>query len=640
MNDRLTIIISASLTLLIPLFFFTLTPNFISTPKEIILTISLLILIISTLVHTLVHKKINLPSSNSLVPLLLFVATILISLAFNPEGRPEAISSRGLSLILLPFLSIFIASNMSTSFRQLLTRLLIGSSSLLALHSLLSLTFLHNSPYVPSYMQNISFTPTGNYTTTLIIIFSGVAGAIAQLKAASSHIKPILALPIFLNTVAAVAIISLMLPGASLAPSLISYTASWSIALDALKSLRSLFFGIGLSNYSLLYSAVKPVSLNLTSLWNALPSTATSELLTLLPTAGILTTASLLFLMFKSLLRSFNTPLFIANLLIILSFFIIPATLPLYFIFFLLYSLSENPREQTHNLSPLTSQALATGLGLIAIIISYYTFPSFISEYYMRRAQLALESSDSQKVYDLHLKAIKVSPKITSYHLSFAEINFRLASALSQKESLTDTDRDTITRLIQQSIQSGKNAIELRPNDSRTWLTVAKIYQNLINIADGADNFAEQTFARALSLDRANPQLHLEYSTLLSQLSTNQKDQDQSKIFQNRAISSMQTAIQLKPNYANAYYNLAKLYETSGDLPRAIVALQEGLKHLDNTSSDYQQALTELENLKAKAPSPSPRTSLIPSPSPIELTTPSPLPSPLDGGPIELPATQ
>lgn len=639
MTSRFVTIIYAALIFLIPLFFSTLTPNFISTPKEIILTISTILILLSLAFHTLIHKKITLPNISIATPLLVFILSIIASLYFNPEGRPEALGSKGLILILLPVITFFLSGALTLSLQKLILNLLIVTSNLLSLHSLLSLTFLHNSPYLPSYMQNISFTPTGSYLTTLIFIISGFTLGLGLLKQAHTNFKPFLIFSLILNITGAVAIISLLLPGSALAPNLISYTASWSIALDALKSLRSLLFGIGLSNYTLLYSAVKPVSINLTPLWNTLPSTGTSELLTLLPTAGIIATLSLLYLMFKAIIRSINTPLFFTTILIVASFFLIPATLPLYFLFFLFISLTD-PTASPHPLSLHFSQFIASFLLILTLILVYLTAPSYLSEYYMRQAQLALESNDSQRVYDLHLKAIKFSPKISNYHLSFAEINFRLASALSQKDSLSDTDRETITNLIKQSVLSGKSGIELRPNDSKTWLTVAKIYQNLINIADNSDTFAEQTFARALSLDRANPLLNLEYANLLSQLATNQKDPAQAALLRSRAISAMQITLQIKPDYANAYYNLAKLYESSQDFPRAISAMQEGLKYLPTSSTDYQQALTELENLKAKAPKPVESSLPTPSPSPTNLLTPSPLPSPLSGGPISLPTTE
>ena len=86
-------------------------------------------------------------------------------------------------------------------------------------------------------------------------------------------------------------------------------------------------------------------------------------------------------------------------------------------------------------------------------------------------------------------------------------------------------------------MESGKAAITLRPNDPRTWLTVAKIYQNLINVADNAETFALESYTKAIALDRANPSLRLEYANLLAQIADSKKTTIESAILKNRAAS-------------------------------------------------------------------------------------------------------
>lgn len=641
-------IITSLTILLTPLLFWTLTPNFLSTPKELLLTLATLLVLLLTAIKAFKTKQLNLPSFSQSLPLILFFLTLIGSLIFNPEGRSEALSSKATILISLCIFTTILIPLLTSEYSKKLINLIIASGVILSLHSLLSLTILSKSPYLPIYMQNINFTPTGNYLTTLILILTSVSLMISRLKHATVKEKYFYFGSLFISTISIVAIISLMLPGGALTPSLLPYAASWSIALDALKPLRSLLFGIGLSNYSLLYTSVKPLAINTTSLWNYLPQFASSELLTILPTAGITTTLALLFIMLKSLVGTYSTPIFSATILITLSLLFLPGSLPLYLLFFVFYALSL--KHTYSELTLPTSHHLTVSVMIIGLIFLIGISPirSYASEIIMRQAQLALDAGDSQKVYDLHLQTLRFSPKITNYHLSFADVNFRLASSLSQKPDLTDADRATITRLIQQSIKSGKTAIQLRPNDSRTWLTVAKIYQNLVNVADGAENFALETFSRALSLDRANPSLHLEFAALLSQLADNQKDASSAGTLRTRAITEIQTAIQLRPNYGNAYYNLAKLYENTGDYPRAILALETTLKYLEVTSTDYSKVVSELETLKAKPINSNPPATPLPSPTPIPMTennqlpdnslsTPSPLPSPIDGGPLDLP---
>ena len=618
-----------SLALAVPLLFWTLTPNFLSTPKELIVILSATISLIYLLHRALTQNTLSLPSLKNSLPLLLLGLATIATVIANPEGRPEVLSSKGTVIIALCLITAhattFAKSHWQKNF-QLITLLL---GAILSIHSLLSLTFLSRSTFMPPYMQNLSFTPTGSYLTTLVLILASLILALSLIKTVKN--KTPLLLLLVANSISVVAIISLMIPGGALNPTFLPLTASWSIALDALKSMRSLLFGIGLSNYSLLFTSVKPLSLNSTSLWNTLPSTGSSELLTLLPTGGIILTLSFLYFFYRTLVNSLSTPYLGLAFLIFLSFLLLPVNLPIYLLLFLLYAVTSPTNSNTIPLSVSTRILTTMILVSMGFAIAYPTTKSYLSEFFMRRAQLGLEAGDSQKVYQNHLKAIRFSPKTTNYHLSFADVNFRLASALSQKENLSDTDRSTITSLIQQSIQSGKAAITLRPNDSRTWLTVAKIYQNLINVAEGSDKFAIESYNRAINLDRANPSLRVDYAGLLSQLASSQKEATLSASYRSRAISELQTAIQLKNDYANAYYNLAKIFESANNQELAIQALQETQKYLPSDSNEYSRLTSEIEALKNK------KSTDKTSPTSDTLATPSPLPSPINGGPVSLP---
>lgn len=628
------------LAFITPLFFWTLTPNFFTTPKELFFVVAIVTLLISLAIRTLKTRDLPLYSSPLTIPLIVFILTIIASLVFNPEGRPEALAGKGLTLILLPLMSlILLTTTHPVKLKHWISTALLSATTILSLHSLLSLSFLSRSPFVPAFMQNVSFTPSGSYLTTLALIIIGLTLSITLLKQSSLTLKNTAAALIVLHTITIVAIVSLMLPGGSLSPTLLPYGASWSIALDALKSIRSLFFGIGISNYSLLYTSVKPLSINATQFWNAIPSTGASELLTLLPTAGILSTLSFLFLMSKGLIWTKDHDFNLAFIATSLAFLIIPASLPLYLLFFLFLALAAPRNREETTLSKGTARLLAGLIVLGSTIVIISTGRVYASELLLERSRLAIASGDSQRAYDLHLLSIRYSPKMTSYHLSFAEINFRLASALSQKTDLTDADREIITQLIQQSILSNKRALELRPNSAASWISLAKIYQNLINVADQADRFSLDYYANAISLDRANPLLRLEYGNLLSQLSIAQESGSRKAELAQRAKTEYQTAIQLKPDYANAYFNLAKLSESEGDYPSAVTAMSQVVKYLDPSTTDYAQAVAELETMKAKLPKATPT----PAPEPnipsatTELTEPSPLPSPLPGGPLELP---
>ncbi len=427
MNKIVQLMISA--LIFIPLIFWSFTPNPFATPKELGIAIVGIVSLLSLAYQAAKTKNLSSLSLSTSLPLILFMISIIATLFANPEGRPEALQSKGLTLILLPMLAYIIATYKSNHLVSFSQKLLVGIGTFFSIHSLLSLVFLSKSPYLPTIMQNISFTFTGSYPTTLTIILLSFVLLASYLKNLNKKQRTWSYLILSLHIIALTAIIALMFPGGALSPNNLSFSASWSIALDALKSMRSLFFGIGLSNYSLLYTSVKPLFVNTTTLWNTLPATSVNEILTLLPTAGVLATISLFYLILHLLIKTFKTPLFLPSLVIILSLFAFPASSSIYLLFFLFYGLSDHRESTVKHVSSL--QAYLTGIVcvVVAVAIAFISSRTILSERYITLAQQKLASTNTQEAYQYHIKAIQTSPKITNYHLSFADVNFKLAAA-------------------------------------------------------------------------------------------------------------------------------------------------------------------------------------------------------------------
>jgi len=640
MYKRFTAVLTTTIVILIPLFFWTITPNFYSTSKLFLVLSFTLLALAGYFIQLITTRSLTLNRDSLSLSLILFLSAITLSLLVSSEGRPEALAGKGVLLLTLPLLALSLRPlGPSKSLLKNLSVSLMALSFLLALHSLFQLTFLSKASFLPSFMQTKLFTPTGDYLTTLILILSGIAVAIPRLNLKETKLKIFPLLVLMFGIMSCIAIISLMLPGSPLAPILIPYKETWAITLDALKSLRSLFFGVGLANYSLLFTAVKPLSLNATSLWNALPQTGTSELLTLFATSGIVGGLSTIFLFLQGLKTARHTDLYFPLLLLTFSFVLIPGSIPLYTLYFVILAAAVKTEPFSYTLKP----PLAFGFGftfILLVLVGYgYSLKPILAENYMLSAQTALKNSDGKRVYDLHLKAIKLAPRMTMYHLSFAETNLSLASALSQKQNLSDQEKNTVSTLVQQAVSEGKNAISLHPNSSAAWLNLAKIYRNLINVASGADTFAIDNYARAVALDPANPSLRIEFGGLFYQLGGNAKEPNDQDAYFGRAKTEFQTAIQLRPNYPNAYYNLAKLFETTKDYEAAYLSMQKALSLLGPDNQDLSRATAELETIKSKLPKPTPSPSLPPSPDTTtdsSLAAPLPLPSPLVGDPIEL----
>ena len=177
-------------------------------------------------------------------------------------------------------------------------------------------------------------------------------------------------------------------------------------------------------------------------------------------------------------------------------------------------------------------------------------------------------------------------------------------------------------------IREAKNAVALAPNNVFAWENLAGVYQTLMGVAQGADAWAVASLQQAIVLDPTNPTLRVS----LGGLSVAQQNYE-------AAIQQFLLAVNLKPNYANGYYNLANAYRMMGANDRAVAALKTTLSLLTPDTTDYVKAKNELDQLeKAAAPKPVSGTpeNLTQPPSTQPIIVP-PLALPESSGPTELP---
>lgn len=635
-----------------PLLFLTFTSNFFSTPKQIFLIAATLLLLLNLAYSSFTKKSISLSTTPLKSGLIAISFAIVINLLINPVNRLESLIGPGSLYLALCIWAYFISMENSTKFKESVIYMILGSSFIVSLHSLAQVTFLYKLVSIPIYMQSRAFFLTGSPLSAFLIILIGTIISL-YLTLNSTKSRSIFALSTTIHTIALIALGALIVPGQELATNLLPLKASWNIALDAMKSARSFFFGVGLSNFPLFYNSVKPLFLNSTSFWNTLPSTSTSEVLQILTTTGIIGLLSFILLpllAFKS--DHAKDPIHVALKLVLLVSLITltfaPGSVSTLLIFFTALGLVSSSDAKVQTLNTPTHLIISFITLIVVGLLSFYTSKVVLAETSMRNAQIAIKNNDGKSLYEHNLRAIEFLPSMTSYHLTYSQVNLSLATALSQKESLSDTERANITTLVSQAIREGKTAISLSPSNSGAWQNLGFIYQKLINVADGSDGFAIDSYAQAVKLDPGNPSLRLEYGGLLYQLGQASKDQDKQISFYSRAQSEFQTAIQLKPDYANAYYNLAKLLESVKDYANSATIMQKAISLLGPDNPDLNKANGELEAIKTKVPKATPVASAKPSATstPIvevnpetQIAAPSPLPSPIDGGPLDIPVT-
>lgn len=694
MKNTLAKLAPTLIIFLTPLFFLPITLNFFQTNKLLLVIISTLLLLVSTAVrHLRWHQHQHLQSTLAW-PLAIFWVVTILNLILTQEARFESLVGTGGLFLSLPLLTYFLTSltaNLDLEEKGDLVRWsllgLIGSGTVLALLGIAQLTFVSDMTQLPLWLQSLAFTPAGSLMSLLIVLaVSTVTALVWALKEKQIVNKVLLLISAGIQLAAGVAYASLIIPGEKLVLRVLPIQAGWSIALDGLKAGRQLLIGAGLANFPVLYTNLKPSSLAQTDLWTTIFNRSSTELLHLLSTMGIVGLGAFVLVclavvgLVKKLAESdspVDTALRSSLIALLISFVLFPASIVTYTLFFVLAGVAASrtahlEQALTVSLPDYVSYTTATILIAVTLVSGVFTYRTYAAERAMYRAQQALAQNDANTVYDQQVKAINLAPRRTNYHISFAQINLQLASSLSQARAaaqdesgtgareLTEQERQQITTLIQRAIEQGQVSTQLRPSYYLTWQNLGTTYRNLINVVQGAEDFALQNVNQAVQLNPSDPNLRVEAGGLYYQLALlvraqqqalqQQAQQQQAQVqidpelannLLDQAIQQFRTAVNLRPSYANAYYNLAKAYEAKENYRLAYQAMQSTLSNIEPDSADYQIAQEELLALEKLLPqtqeTAAEPTQPVDETAPNNLQEPAPLPSPLPGGPIEIP---
>jgi tetratricopeptide (TPR) repeat protein len=396
-----------------------------------------------------------------------------------------------------------------------------------------------------------------------------------------------------------------LLPGKPDSAALPPYQTSWVVAIESLKA--SPLFGMGPGDYLTAFSRFKPLAYNATRLWAVRFTTGSDFPLTLLAEVGLVGFAALVLIYWKVLAGikekltgpfDLEKALLISLVLDLLLLVIFPANTPLLILTFALLAANAKVHEVTIPLSAgaTVSSRLPAAIVTLPIIIGvgfliFYGGKAYLAEYKARQALNFLVANDGKGAYDSLQEAIRLNPYVDRYHTSYAQVNLALATAMAQKEDLTDADRTTIAQLIQQAIREGRAMVTLNPGRSGNWEILGRIYQSIMAFATGADEFAITSFSQAVALDPTNPNVRIALGGVYYALN---RFDDAARVFELAVIS--------KPDLANGHYNLAVAYREQGEIEKAIEQINLVLSLVEKDSKDYEVAKAELDNLEKRRP--------------------------------------
>lgn len=560
---------------ILPIIFLPLTQDFYDTNKWMWLVLGATIILfltgisffrngtkhISISYGTLAFGALSLPAITSLVA----ASTNKIEALLHPLG-------------LVTFLALMILVTATTS-KTILTRGLYLSATILNLIAIYQF-FSMGSIMFPrlAYLSDALWTPSGATTSTiavsvitLILLIPDITRAI---KKSSDH-TPLALLILALLVIVAGTSLTIWQFIPKLAGDFLPISVAWPVMLEVFKNGKTAVFGVGVENFVSAYTIGKPISILTTPLWNirfAASNNFFFHLATVYGSIGLI--ASLLFAYI--LLRATKNPAVIILLLF-------PPTLTVLTVAAILFSLS-GAVHQKYITSPPIRYAAGIFLLFFSVGMFYGSVRFYAGELYFFQALAAAEKNQGTSTYNFLGHAIQTNTYMSRYHIAFGQVNLSLANSLATKA--TEADRSLMSQLVQQGISEAKAAVTISPQNINAWENLGSSYQAVIPIATGSDAWAETAYQKALSIDPTNPALLVNLGGVL----VHEKKYDD-------AVQIFLQAIQLKSDYANAYYNLANVYTLQGNREKARAELIKTMNLVTESSSDYVKVKNELYGL-------------------------------------------
>lgn len=591
---------SAVTWLLYGLFFFLLTFS-LKTKQQ--LKLLLITLIFST-------SLISLISIMSFFGVYLPIYSFSSAVNFNPTG--SSFEAEALILLSLPLVLFSVIRP-----GRLLNPIV---SSILA--SLLTLSYILIGNYTSISAGLMTFIPL--LIVYLLVWYSNKDQVLSSLKKNFNLYLPLI--------IGLITIFAMAFPGSQnlvhqkelLYPQQVNLdlVSSWKVSASAFRDLPLL--GSGPTTYLYDFTLYKPEDLNLGQFWNIRFDSAFNEFLQTLATTGLLGEIALIFfaiILFKfawSGLKNkddLSSSLSISGLMVLVLLLIhVSSTVSLITSLIILAGLlcSRMATDQVEELtlglkawnptkSDLISGDALPSLILIIVIIFITIIilmarPVILADLHHRNGLNAV-STNALTTYNEFILAEQLNAGVDLYHTDLAQTNFALASSIASSKSptqaspsgsLTDLDKQNIQTLLSQAINEGRVAVTLNPLSAQNWEILGSIYRQITGVASNALQFSLEAYSRAITQDPLNAQLRLNVGGIYYSV----KNYD-------LAIRFFTDTVNLRPDLANGWYNLAVTYRDKGDLTSAIASAQKTLSLITDTkSSDYQVASQLLKDLQ------------------------------------------
>lgn len=608
---------------LMPIFILPFNSEYWEIPKQYLLAeLSVLGLVLWIVKSIFIDKEINIRFASIDIIVLFFIAISALSAFWGVDaimsflgyygdvnGSLMGILSLGIFYFLIVnsgiesygLIKIFIVSTLIASFASLLwlsgifTRILsqavINEFPVLSLRSINTMGFsssvlIWHLAAVAAFMVGMVFTKQTDINRENIAKY--IQDKIKDKKRTIVFFLPfvvifiiILSLPQFKNSISQNAILS--------------KKTSWDIFQNEInsRSIKNIIIGSGPATFFYDFSMYKPKEFNQTVNWNLRYSKSGSAMLEKIITIGIVGTISYVLLLvafFGTIFYSrknypeFANAIILFSVVEILSQLLNPQSFFSTFSFWLILSAGSSffvgrpiRAFKIPNLSPAYRSVLSGSGAAIIIILAFGSYQ--IGKFYIADIVYADSIKKAAGGNIDHIKhgldfAASLNPYRFEYHTVLAKLYLKeIDQNINDSQLNKDAEKSAkMANLADKAIKEAKMATEIAPNNVIAYETLGVVYSNLNLLIDGASEWAEKSFSRALELEPTNPVLLTELGKVRISIAAKDKTKEDKT---EAAILDFQKALKLKPNYYEAGSRLSLALEKKGDIDQAIKNLEE-----------------------------------------------------------------
>lgn len=342
-------------------------------------------------------------------------------------------------------------------------------------------------------------------------------------------------------------------------------------------------FGSGVETFAYSYYQDRPAAHNSVSEWDFLYNKAHNEFLNYLATTGAVGAFSYVLLLVwfglvcLALANTERLELHYRQLAIALLSGVVALSVSNFFgfstvmvnvlLFWYMAIISILNKPATTDVTPINTRTAAqspASIGqwlvlsftmIISVILLYQVYQQWWADRLFVRAKSLFGAGQYELALDHFAAAIAASPTEALFYDELAMNYGKLAVELEKAGETTSA-----AQLSETAIKASDYALELNPRHLNFYKTRARVFINLAQIRPGYLSEAEKTLKAAIALSPTDAKLY--YNLALLKL-----------VGEDRAegMSWLQKAIELKPNYLTARFELGKQWEVEGkpDLAKA-----------------------------------------------------------------------